>query len=105
MLLACNHHLVSAAIIAATSIGIGFYVGLRANPSSRPYHDSTQYSEGGVEERDDEEDISDGDLAAIQAAGPCKLVLIVRTDVNMTPGTISEQYVQMCASWTLSCRG
>ncbi|KAJ3855204.1 peptidyl-tRNA hydrolase, partial [Lentinula lateritia] len=51
------------------------------------------------EDEDDDEGIADGDLAAITPgfAEPCKMVLIVRTDLKMTVGKISAQHA------TLAC--
>ncbi|KAI5991512.1 peptidyl-tRNA hydrolase, partial [Pisolithus albus] len=43
---------------------------------------------------EEEEDLADGDLAAIepQRLQQCKLVLVVRTDLKMTTGKIAAQY-------------
>ena len=79
-------------IIAATSLGIGFYLGSRNTRYSRSRHNSIQTAEL-TKEQEDGSELSDGDLAAIQATGPCKMVLIVRTDLKMEPGEISVQYV------------
>ncbi|KAG6837126.1 hypothetical protein H0H93_014432 [Arthromyces matolae] len=55
------------------------------------------------DDEDDEEveEIADGDLSAIYAGilEPCKLVLVVRTDLKMTPGKIAAQ----CGHATLAC--
>ena len=77
-------------IIAVTSLGIGFYLGSRNTKYSRSRHNSIQTTEL-TKEQEDENELSDGDLAAIQATGPCKMVLIVRTDLKMEPGAISVQ--------------
>ncbi|KAF8168318.1 peptidyl-tRNA hydrolase, partial [Crassisporium funariophilum] len=46
-----------------------------------------------------EGDIPDGDLAAVKASfmEPCKMVLVVRTDLKMTSGKIAAQHA------TLAC--
>jgi len=52
-------------------------------------------------DEDEDEDISDGDLGSISAGflEPCKLVLVVRTDLKMTSGKIAAQ----CGHATLAC--
>ncbi|KAF8898368.1 peptidyl-tRNA hydrolase PTH2-domain-containing protein [Infundibulicybe gibba] len=56
-----------------------------------------------VEEEDDEDcgELADGDLSAITPGflEPCKLVLVVRTDLKMTSGKIAAQ----CGHATLAC--
>ncbi|KAI0321666.1 peptidyl-tRNA hydrolase PTH2-domain-containing protein [Amylostereum chailletii] len=49
----------------------------------------------------DDEDAADGELSTVQAGflAPCKLVLLVRTDLKMTPGKIAAQ----CSHATLAC--
>jgi len=62
------------------------------NPKERNHrHDSS----------DDEDSIADGDLSTVSAGllQPCKLVLVVRTDLKMTPGKIAAQ----CGHATLAC--
>jgi PTH2 family peptidyl-tRNA hydrolase len=61
------------------------------NPKERDVHDSS----------DDEDSIADGNLSTVSAGflQPCKLVLVVRTDLNMTPGKIAAQ----CGHATLAC--
>ncbi|CDO72444.1 hypothetical protein BN946_scf184977.g145 [Trametes cinnabarina] len=41
----------------------------------------------------DEEDLADGDLSAVKPGflEPCKMVLVVRTDLGMTTGKIAAQ--------------
>ncbi|KAL0950872.1 hypothetical protein HGRIS_007631 [Hohenbuehelia grisea] len=53
------------------------------------------------EEEDGDEAALDVDIAAIQAGAmePCKMVLIVRTDVAMSPGKVAAQ----CSHATLAC--
>ncbi|KAK0473216.1 peptidyl-tRNA hydrolase PTH2-domain-containing protein [Armillaria novae-zelandiae] len=52
-------------------------------------------------EPENEEDIPDGDLSAVSARflEPCKLVLVVRTDLKMDSGKIFAQ----CGDATLAC--
>ncbi|KAF8264423.1 peptidyl-tRNA hydrolase PTH2-domain-containing protein [Lactarius quietus] len=61
------------------------------NPKERVGHDSS----------DDEESTADGDLSTVSAGllQPCKLVLVVRTDLKMTTGKIAAQ----CGHATLAC--
>jgi len=56
--------------------------------------------EGSSAEADADAD-ADGDLSAVTAEflQPCKLVLVVRTDLNMSPGKIAAQ----CGHATLAC--
>ncbi|KAN0135552.1 Peptidyl-tRNA hydrolase PTH2 domain containing protein, partial [Lactarius tabidus] len=61
------------------------------NPKERDGHDSS----------DDEDSTADGDLSTVSAGylQPCKLVLVVRTDLKMTSGKIAAQ----CGHATLAC--
>ncbi|KAF8213293.1 peptidyl-tRNA hydrolase PTH2-domain-containing protein [Mycena galopus ATCC 62051] len=79
-------------VLSVTSVAIGYYVGRRSIQVNIPADDQ-------FEEDDDEP--TDGDLGSIKAGllEPCKLVLIVRTDLKMTPGKISAQ----CGHATLAC--
>ncbi|KAL5535190.1 hypothetical protein ACEPAF_3284 [Sanghuangporus sanghuang] len=71
--------------------------------------DLDKEKEDGVNDIDDadqdsgvtEEEEADGDLAAVEPGvwEPCKLVLIVRTDLNMSPGDVAAQ----CSDATLAC--
>ncbi|KAJ3815016.1 peptidyl-tRNA hydrolase PTH2-domain-containing protein [Lentinula aff. lateritia] len=65
------------------------------------HEQDTDEDEDEDEDEDDDEGIADGDLAAITPgfAEPCKMVLIVRTDLKMTVGKISAQ----CGHATLAC--
>ncbi|KAH9060860.1 peptidyl-tRNA hydrolase PTH2-domain-containing protein [Lactarius vividus] len=60
------------------------------NPKQRDGHDSS-----------DDEDAADGDLSTVSPGflQPCKLVLVVRTDLKMSPGKIAAQ----CGHATLAC--
>ncbi|KAH9075798.1 peptidyl-tRNA hydrolase PTH2-domain-containing protein, partial [Lactarius deliciosus] len=61
------------------------------NPKERDGHDSS----------DDEDSAADGDLSTVspEFLQPCKLVLVVRTDLKMSPGKIAAQ----CGHATLAC--
>ncbi|KAG6911761.1 hypothetical protein DXG01_000007 [Tephrocybe rancida] len=95
--------------LSAVSLTIGFHLGARGvsrkslNESSAPVvaGDAVTIEEGEDEEEEDGEDIADGDLSSIQAGilEPCKLVLVVRTDLKMTQGKIAAQ----CGHATLAC--
>ncbi|KAJ7071240.1 peptidyl-tRNA hydrolase PTH2-domain-containing protein [Mycena amicta] len=80
-------HIVALAILAGTSLALGYYAG---RPKSAPFHAIL-----------DESEPDDQDLAAITAGllEPCKLVLIVRTDLKMSPATIFAR----CGTATLAC--
>ncbi|KAF5337339.1 hypothetical protein D9611_003232 [Ephemerocybe angulata] len=66
---------------------------VEAQATSESEHDSD------FEDVDEEEEDADGDLSAISAgfSEPCKLVLVVRTDLKMTSGKIAAQHA------TLAC--
>ncbi|EIW64894.1 PTH2-domain-containing protein, partial [Trametes versicolor FP-101664 SS1] len=51
------------------------------------------------EESDSEEDVADGDLSAVKPGflEPCKMVLVVRTDLGMSTGKVAAQHA------TLAC--
>ncbi|KZV77611.1 PTH2-domain-containing protein [Peniophora sp. CONT] len=54
-----------------------------------------------VESDDSDDEAADGDLSAVSAGfmAPCKLVLVVRTDLGMSSGKIAAQ----CSHATLAC--
>ncbi|VDB99394.1 unnamed protein product [Peniophora sp. CBMAI 1063] len=54
-----------------------------------------------VENENSDDEAADGDLSAVSAGfmAPCKLVLVVRTDLGMSPGKIAAQ----CSHATLAC--
>ncbi|TFY72620.1 hypothetical protein EVG20_g362 [Dentipellis fragilis] len=97
--------------VAVASAGVGYALGLRqyANPRDVPPGAPTGTTESQPESEieedeegsEDEEDLADGDLSAIKAGmlQHCKLVLVVRTDLKMTPGKIAAQ----CGHATLAC--
>jgi PTH2 family peptidyl-tRNA hydrolase len=102
-------------ILSTASLSIGYHLGAR---HSRPL---SNLNANGVQdaEDDDEPDITDGDLSAVKVGlmEPCKMarpqhisvllrmvfsyafnlkVLVVRTDLKLTPGQISAQWVMKC---------
>jgi len=90
---------VLAAVISVTSAAAGFVYGASRRERQLP-HDRPPKTED-REEDSDEDSVADGDLSAVSAGfmKPCKLVLVVRTDLNMTPGKIAAQ----CGHATLAC--
>ncbi|KII93424.1 hypothetical protein PLICRDRAFT_87801 [Plicaturopsis crispa FD-325 SS-3] len=99
-----------ATALVAASLTAGYQLGklTRVPPSQTPNLDAKQdetevqdVEEDEDDSEDEDESAADGDLAAIQAGfmEPCKLVLIVRTDLKMTPGKIAAQ----CGHATLAC--
>ncbi|KAF7437063.1 hypothetical protein PC9H_003897 [Pleurotus ostreatus] len=68
--------------------------------SSEAHVDDEKHSESDDSEEEDES-LADGDLSVIQAGfmEPCKMVLVVRVDLNMTPGKVAAQ----CGHATLAC--
>ncbi|KAN0121559.1 Peptidyl-tRNA hydrolase PTH2 domain containing protein [Russula decolorans] len=79
-----------AAVISVASAAAGFVYGSSRGERQRPH-----------DEDSDEDSVADGDLSAVSAGfmKPCKLVLVVRTDLNMTSGKIAAQ----CGHATLAC--
>ncbi|KAF8624809.1 hypothetical protein AX15_005696 [Amanita polypyramis BW_CC] len=86
-----------SAVLCATSLWLGYQLGSRCLNVQPPF-DATLNEDDGDE---DEEEDADGDLAAVKAGfmEPCKLVLVVRTDLGMTPGKVAAQ----CGHATLAC--
>ncbi|KAF9480463.1 peptidyl-tRNA hydrolase II [Pholiota conissans] len=97
-----------ALILSLSSLGIGYELGLFTAARSRsksqlpvPTQDGSLPEKAEVQEADSDdkedeesaEDIPDGDLATISAGflEPCKMVLVVRTDLKLTPGTVAAQ--------------
>ncbi|KAJ7169659.1 PTH2-domain-containing protein [Mycena filopes] len=87
-------HVATLLALSVTSLAIGYLVGSRSAHTQLSATESVQFEE-------DDHEPDDGDLASIKAGlvEPCKLVLIVRTDLKMTPGKISAQ----CGHATLAC--
>ncbi|KAL0579810.1 hypothetical protein V5O48_002221 [Marasmius crinis-equi] len=96
-----SEKLITSAILGTVSAAAGFYLA-RLSPQTHGVQDSATHipDEPEVQE-DDSGDIPDGDLAAVSAGflEPCKMVLIVRNDLKMPPGTVSTH----CGEATLRC--
>ncbi|KIM48419.1 hypothetical protein M413DRAFT_440145 [Hebeloma cylindrosporum] len=102
-------------LLSLASIGLGYQLGLGSFSYSKSSAQQQQQRESDAaakkelveeEERREREKelaevIPDGDLAAVSAGflEPCKMVLVVRTDLQLTPGDVAAQ----CAHATLSC--
>ncbi|KAI0803070.1 peptidyl-tRNA hydrolase PTH2-domain-containing protein [Irpex lacteus] len=107
--------LLTAAALVASSLAIGYAAGYKSRPattttpqtkgkeSTTPASQVNEQKEQAGNEGSDSEDeeVADGDLSAVRAGmlEPCKLVLVVRTDLGMSPGKIAAQ----CGHATLAC--
>ncbi|GAA6056161.1 hypothetical protein JCM3770_004237 [Rhodotorula araucariae] len=93
----------TALAVGVASGLIGYFVGVGATlPITRGITEGAKANEPESDYETDSEDGGDaGELAAVKAEGdePCKLVLVVRTDLNMTKGKIAAQ----CGHATLAC--
>ncbi|TFK57445.1 peptidyl-tRNA hydrolase II [Heliocybe sulcata] len=101
--------------IAIASLSLGYYLGakstgiagasvpaLKGNDDAKPEVKEASKALRADPEDDLDEEEADGDLSAVKPSGvsePCKLVLVVRTDLNMTAGKIAAQ----CGHATLAC--
>ncbi|KZP32293.1 PTH2-domain-containing protein [Athelia psychrophila] len=108
-----TQHLLLGGALAAASLALGYQLGARSQTPAPPAPPATlepdakavevqeAEEEGSDEDDDDDEDLADGNLAEIKPGfmEPCKMVLIVRTDLKMTQGKISAQ----CGHATLAC--
>ncbi|GBE78132.1 peptidyl-tRNA hydrolase PTH2-domain-containing protein [Sparassis latifolia] len=97
----------------ATWLSIGYAIGAKTASSAplkksggqlpAPPTPAPKNTEDVEDEADSEgeEEVADGDLSAVKPGflEPCKLVLIVRTDLGMTTGKIAAQ----CGHATLAC--
>ncbi|GEM09209.1 mitochondrial peptidyl-tRNA hydrolase [Rhodotorula toruloides] len=92
----------TAAAVGLASGLVGYYIGLGSTLGyTRRGTSSAKEDEGESDyETESEEDAAD-ELRAVKAQGdePCKLVLVVRSDLNMTKGKIAAQ----CSHATLAC--
>jgi PTH2 family peptidyl-tRNA hydrolase len=84
--------------LCLASLALGYYLGHRTTPTTAAHvPPKTDVTSEPQEESDseDEDAIADGDLSAVQAGWiePCKMVLVVRTDLNMSQGKIAAQCV------------
>jgi len=90
------------AVISVASAAAGYVYGASHGEGQRPHDQPTKTDEQDEDSpSSDEDSAADGDLSAVTAGflKPCKLVLVVRTDLNMTPGKIAAQ----CGHATLAC--
>ncbi|KAJ3480262.1 hypothetical protein NLI96_g8473 [Meripilus lineatus] len=94
------------AAVALVALSIGYAFGARSVTSrlhaeqskSKPTSQDEQRKptndvKDGEESDGDEGEVADGDLSSVKAGllEPCKLVLVVRTDLGMSPGKIAAQ--------------
>ncbi|GAA5846013.1 hypothetical protein JCM3766R1_001337 [Sporobolomyces carnicolor] len=95
----------TAAACSVTAGLIGYFVGVGSTlPITRSIEKGKQKALEDDEESEFESDSEAGDddeLKSVKAEGdePCKLVLVVRTDLNMNKGKIAAQ----CGHATLAC--
>ncbi|KAI6153312.1 peptidyl-tRNA hydrolase 2 [Pisolithus tinctorius] len=93
----------SCLVVAGVSVGLGYLIGSRSSSITAPSPPVAQHQPEGDQGdgEEEEEDLADGDLAAIKPGmlQQCKLVLVVRTDLGMTTGKIAAQ----CGHATLAC--
>ncbi|KAM6497926.1 PTH2 domain containing protein [Amanita muscaria] len=91
-------HVGISVVLCATSLWLGYQLGSRIKEPEVLAVTETSVQD---EDTEDEDGIADGDLAAVKAGilEPCKLVLVVRTDLGMTPGKVAAQ----CGHATLAC--
>ncbi|KAI8995338.1 peptidyl-tRNA hydrolase PTH2-domain-containing protein [Trametes punicea] len=76
--------------------------GNKVASGSRPASEEVQSAKQAQEESDrEDEDLADGDLSSVKPGflEPCKMVLVVRTDLGMSTGKIAAQ----CGHATLAC--
>ncbi|EKM60874.1 uncharacterized protein PHACADRAFT_247082, partial [Phanerochaete carnosa HHB-10118-sp] len=106
-------HILTGAALVATSLGLGYAWGVKVasgSKSSSKRHAGSNLGDPATpqtiqdEEIDsemEEEDLADGDLSSVKPGllEPCKMVLVVRTDLKMTTGKIAAQ----CGHATLAC--
>ncbi|KZT06762.1 PTH2-domain-containing protein [Laetiporus sulphureus 93-53] len=94
---------IATAVALVTSFSVGYALGVKSAAASSSKHkpgqnassaDASAVQEAIKEDSEDEGNAADGDLSAVKPGfmEPCKLVLIVRTDLGMTPGKITAQY-------------
>ncbi|KAG1715785.1 hypothetical protein ID866_1361 [Astraeus odoratus] len=98
-------------VVAGASVGLGYLLGSRSQTSNIPRQlppSDIKVPKDEEGEEEGNEDIADGDLAAIKPLSmqQCKLVLVVRTDLGMTSGKIAAQCGGMIYTYshaTLAC--
>ncbi|KAF7794116.1 hypothetical protein EIP86_005246 [Pleurotus ostreatoroseus] len=94
---------VTAAALVVASLSVGYTLGKRSvsTAAKQPAVDVKPVIPEHDAEDSDEEDVADGNLAAVKPGfmEQCKLVLVVRTDLGMSSGKIAAQ----CGHATLAC--
>ncbi|KAF9229650.1 peptidyl-tRNA hydrolase II [Gyrodon lividus] len=104
---ACKFKELSYIVVSGLFLGLGYYLGSRFGARNVPPVTPTSAAKPefklNAEDSDEEEDeeLADGNLSFVKPRmmDQCKLVLVVRTDLNMTKGKIAAQYVHA----TLAC--
>ncbi|KAI9066638.1 peptidyl-tRNA hydrolase II [Trametes sanguinea] len=98
----------AASLLASLSAGyaLGAWSSSQGKGKNAPAVASTDQvkppaREAGEDSESEDEEVADGDLSAVKPGflEPCKLVLVVRTDLGMTTGKIAAQ----CGHATLAC--
>ncbi|KAI0932486.1 hypothetical protein AcW2_001103 [Taiwanofungus camphoratus] len=94
--------IITAVALVATSLSVGYAVGVKSAASaparSLDSRNKPVPRNADVEvESDEEEEEADGDLSAVKPGfmEQCKLVLVVRTDLGMTPGKIAAHQAKI----------
>ncbi|KAG1828731.1 peptidyl-tRNA hydrolase II domain-containing protein [Suillus variegatus] len=98
----------SHVVIAGAALGLGYYLGSRIGtqdsaPAAQPIPPSElkdkepPKAEPEVDSEEEDDALADGDLSAVKAGfmQPCKLVLVVRTDLKMTTGKIAAHQAKL----------
>ncbi|KAG6371656.1 peptidyl-tRNA hydrolase II [Boletus reticuloceps] len=98
-----NVKALSYAVSACVSLALGFYLGAHFGaknvPPVVPLETKPEPKPESEDGDDEDEEWADGDLSSIKPRmmEPCKLVLVVRTDLQMTQGKIAAHHA------TLAC--
>ncbi|KAG2154530.1 peptidyl-tRNA hydrolase PTH2-domain-containing protein [Suillus clintonianus] len=106
----------SHVVVAGAALGLGYYLGSRlgtqdaapivapTEPPSEPKNIEPPKAEPVVDSDEEDDALADGDLGAVKAGfmQPCKLVLVVRTDLKMTSGKIAAQHATLACYKALS---
>jgi PTH2 family peptidyl-tRNA hydrolase len=77
--------------LCVASLGVGYVLGSRARTITTQREQLAVDAAKRLDGDDDDSETYDGDLSAVEGLGPCKLVLVVRTDLNMSAGKIAAQ--------------
>ncbi|KAG1757879.1 peptidyl-tRNA hydrolase PTH2-domain-containing protein [Suillus lakei] len=105
----------SHVLVAGAALGLGYYLGSRIStqdvalatapiPPLEPKDKEPPKAEAEVDSEEEDDALADGDLGAVKAGfmQPCKLVLVVRTDLKMTTGKIAAQHATLACYKALS---